>query len=256
MKNKYLRFINIAALYFLVFCAVFIVYNYAELLDKLKDSFARKGFVVKEIHVNELKYIELAEIIKNLDFNNGDNILSIDLEANQKRLASNFWIDSVSLKIIFPNIIEININEKNAEFILFENDQYHIIDEKGNIIKDLGIEDTKRFADFIVLTGQDAKLYAANLIEFIKSDKIIYSYISEITRVSKQRWNIKFINDMLVKLPQQDPKSAWSLFIELNNQMKFFDNKIKSIDLRVKDRLFLELDVKNRDNLKIIKEIG
>ncbi|MFZ8864957.1 MAG: cell division protein FtsQ/DivIB [Rickettsiales bacterium] len=256
MRNKYLSFLNIFALLSFFLLVFYLYYNFTYFKSLLKESINKQGFKVKEIHVNQLEYIDLAEIIDNLDFKNGDDIFALNLKQNQQRLASNLWVESVAIKIKYPDIVEINIKEKKAEFILFTEGKYYIIDAKGEIIKNLPATDVKNFADFIILSGVNAKLYTANLLEFIRKDKVIYNYIAEILRISDQRWNIKFVNNMVVKLPQQDPTSAWNLFLELNNQIRFFDNKIKSIDLRVKDRLFLELDLNNPKNLKIIEEIG
>jgi|SaaInlStandDraft_5_1057022.scaffolds.fasta_scaffold54833_2 cell division protein FtsQ len=256
MKIRYFKLLNIIALISLIILAIYVNYNFNKLQNIVKKSTNEQGFIVQEIHVNELSYITIEEIIDNLDFKNGDDIFAIDVIANQERLAKNFWIESVSLKVIFPDIVEIFIVEKKAEFILYEENEYFIIDVKGNIIKELRGEDITRFSDFIVLSGYNARKHSSSLSEFLKLDKNMYNFVVEVIRISEQRWNIKFINDMIVKLPQKDPKSAWSLFLELNDEMRFLENKIKSIDLRVKDRLFLELDINNPKNLKIIREVG
>jgi len=256
MKNKLLHLLNLLAIAGLVALGTFVNEHINKINQVAKNRLYEQGFRVGEIHINQLDFIEVEEVIDSLDFENGDAILEVDLVNNQQNIKRNFWIESVSIKLVFPDIVKINIVEKKPEFVWLDRKKYFVLDAGGKILKEISKDGLGRFAGFVVVVGKGANLFTPNLSDFIKEDEEVYSFISLIKWVGGRRWDVKFVNDMVVKLPQQDPSKAWSKFLDLNKKLKFFNNKIKSIDLRVKDRLFIELDLDYPINRKIIEEIG
>jgi len=255
-SRKFLRYLNILAIISLLAAAGFVNYHINDLNSEARKKLYNDGFKVTKIYINKLEFLDVEEIIDALDFQNGDPILDLDLVSNQQRLKANFWIEEVSIKMTLPNIIKINIIEKKPEFIYSDKHKFFVLDGRGKILKQIDEDGLKRFAGFVVVVGKNARLFVPNLLDFIKEDKEVYSYISLISWVSERRWNVVFVNDMLLKLPQQNPGKAWLKFLELNERLDFFGNHIKSIDLRVKDRLFIELDLDYPINQKIIEEVG
>ena len=119
-------------------------------------------------------------------------------------------------------------------------------------MKKIEIEDLIKFNNFIILQGQNSKSYVQNLLTFIKDNKVLYDAITHVEWVSDRRWNIKFTNGLIVKLPQINPVSAWEHFISLHKRIDFFRNKVESIDLRVEDKIFIELDLKKPINKNLL----
>jgi len=256
MSKKILLYINFLVFSFLILSFTIFLYHKDDIVlfvnNKLKDD----GFQIEEIHISNLNNISVKNIIDELDFNYGDSVFSVDLEKNRQELESNFWVKSARLKIIFPNIIDIQIEEKKPKFVWFDTDNYFLINNKGDILKKLDDVDLSSYSNYVLLVGDDANYFVPNLLEFIEYDNEIYGYISVIELVNKRRWNIKFINDMVVQLPHADPVFGWHKFVKLNTRLNIINNRIKNIDLRVKDKVFIELDLDNPLNKKILRKIG
>ena len=242
-------FVNI-----LILCAVASLYKYYPLLKhNFYKHLYQQGFKVEKIYINELKFLTVEEVIDKLDFAPGDPIMQIDLQLNQKALQESFWIKKSAIKVDFPNVIRITIYENVPEFIWYHNKQYFALDNAGRILKYIDEQELQKFSNFIIVTGKGVRPFVPNLFDFIKMDQDIYNYIAEIEWISNRRWDIIFINDLKVKLPELNPRQSWKSFVELNKKLNFFSNKIKSVDLRIKDRLFIELDLKDSLNKKILK---
>ncbi len=256
MSKKILIFCNYAVVAILMVLAGLFFYNNKNIIKYVDDKFKRDGFKIEEIHISDLQNIDIETIIDSLDFNYGDSVFLLNLDRNRRDLESNFWIKSARLKIIFPNIIDIQIEEKKPKFVWFQSGVYYLINDKGEILKKINDQDLASYSNYITLLGDDANYFVPNLLEFIEYDDDIYNYIATIELVNKRRWNIKFINDMVVQLPYGDPVYGWHKFVKLNTRLNIINNRIKNIDLRVKDKVFIELDMNRPKNEKILKKIG
>jgi cell division septal protein FtsQ len=255
MRKNLLIFINYIVFFIFLFLVIFIIrYNdYVRVF--VKENLQNKGFKIEEIHISDLKNLDVKNVVDRMDFSYGDAIFDVDLEKNRKSLEEEFWVESAKLKIIFPNIIDVQIEERIPKFVWF-NKNYFLINDRGEILKKLVDSDLDSYSSFITLVGEDANFFVPNLLEFIEYDMDIYSYISAIELVNKRRWNIKFINDMVVQLPYFDPIFGWEKFVKLNEKLNIINNGVKNIDLRVKDKIFIELDLDNSLNKKILRQIG
>ena len=251
--RKYLKIFNNIILISAVIFAVFFTYNFGEIKDNVAESVYDSGFRVEEIHINELEFLHFKEIVDNLSFEYGDAISQINIVADQKKLKENFWIDDAFIKIIYPNIVLIEVVEKKPQYVWFHNNKYFALDHMGKVIKEIDDGEFYRFSNYVVVTGEKAYNYIYTLVDFINSDEEIYSYIEELNWVGNRRWDIKFINGMVLKMPQENIIKAWQEFLQIDKKLKVFSNRFKTIDLRVKDRVFLELDSRNK---RIIEEVG
>lgn len=228
--------------------------------DYIKSQFYTKlykiGFKVEEIYINELSLFSIEEIIDQLNFSHGDDIMGIDLSSNKEKLESSFWVSKAKLAIEFPNKINITIYENIPSFIWYNHKQYFAVDDRGKILKKIDLSELERFSNFIILEGMNARSYIQNLLEFIKIDNKLYQSISHVEWVGERRWNIKLTNDLIVKLPQLNPTLAWKHFIDLHREINFFNNKVESIDLRVQDKLFIEFDLHNPINNNLLDTVS
>lgn len=83
------------------------------------------------------------EIIEALDFQEGDNILKVNLEQGEKNLLNKPGIDQVEISRIIPNTINISLKEVLDIGYIQDAELTYIIDKDGNI-KSGDIEDFSR----------------------------------------------------------------------------------------------------------------
>lgn len=228
--------------------------------DLIKSSFYTQlyemGFKIENIYINQLSIFTVEEIVDKLTFAHGDHILAVDLQENKHILEESFWVKKANLSIEFPDKINIVIHEIIPEFIWRNQGQYFALDHLGEIIKKVDLTELNRFSNLIILEGDNARSFVQNLLSFIKIDDKIYQYISYVEWIGDRRWNIRLTNDLLIKLPQVNPLSAWNNFLSLHKRIDFFHNKVESIDLRVKDKLFIEFDLNNPINKNLLSTVN
>ena len=230
----------------IILAAIILMVIYRNILQNFfYQELYDKGFKLEEIIINELYLLAIPDIIDRLNFSNGDSMMKIDLESNKTLLEESFWIKKAVISKEFPNKIHITIYENLPEFIWQDDNKYFALDAMGNILKEINNKELELFKNFIILSGTNAKLFTQNLLVFIKKNIDIYQHIAKIERIGDRRWNIIFINNMTIKLPELNPELAWDNFIILNDKIDFFENPVKAIDFRIKDKLFIEFDMGN-----------
>ena len=71
--------------------------------------------------------------------------------------------------------------------------------------------------------------------------------IKEATLVSSRRWSLKHSSNIIIELPEDNPKKAFYKIVELENKYGFLNERLKKIDLRISDRMIIQL--KNKSEL-------
>lgn len=199
---------------------------------------------------------EIIEVIKNY---NPDNLYlnsnqGVDFESNFnphfQKLINEIknkipWIDKIVIKRTIPDIINIEVVEYQPFAIWINDSQKFIIDKDGNTIPFLPeYENSPEFNNMIILSGKGANKSAKSLFNILAINSSISQEIYSANWVGDRRWDIRFYDGLLVKLPEANIEKAWQDLIKLYEASKA-DKSIKSIDLRVGGKIYLKYDDKN-----------
>ena len=236
----------------IVVVIILLVKNFNFLKHNFHDYLYDNGFKVEKIYINQLEFVEIKDIIDNLEFSYNDPIITLDIKKNQHLLERSFWVNKADISVFYPDLVKIEIDEKKPEFLWYKDNDYFALDQKGKILKKLDIEELKQFSNFIILDGNNVRLATDNLLSFIKLEKEIYLSISRAIWIGNRRWDIEFINGFRLQLPQKNPAYAWQYFIQLNKQIDFIHNNIGSLDLRLPEKLFMKLNLDDPLNKNLL----
>jgi cell division protein FtsQ len=89
------------------------------------------------------------------------------------------------------------------------------------------------------MVGEDAVFHAKGLFDFLVSEPILFEQVSAMSLVHDRRWDILLKNGIIVKLPETAPEKAWATLAQLNLQHQLLEKQIKTIDLRLPDKLYI-----------------
>lgn len=168
----------------------------------------------------------------------------IEITANE--IKNNLgWVNKVKLKRQLPNNLKVEIEEYEP-FATWQNEgQRFLIDKDGNIIETVR---TNEFSHLIILSGKYANLRAKSLFNILVTNPDFSANVYSANLVGGRRWDVRFENGLVAKLPYQDLVQAWQRLIVIYNTPGALKG-LNSIDLRIKDKIYLEYG----DN--VIKEI-
>ena len=180
----------------------------------------------------------LEDINAVLKLTQGMPILEIDLEEKREAIAKLPWIRSVVIERQLPDMIIIQVTEKEPIAIWQHNKKYSPIDEQGEPIAD----DKTVISNVLLVVGEDAPKHTPLLIEQLSKYPDIQKHVRSAVRVGKRRWNL-YLNDaergIVVQLPETDIADALRRLSEFNETGQILERDLNVIDLRLRDRLIV-----------------
>ena len=213
-------------LYFIIFILLSTISNKS--INNQDISF----FEISNINVSGLSNKNNLKVKNDLSKILLKNIFLINKDSFIKILSKNSLIESFKIKKIYPNSIEIDLKETNLVGITNSDNKFFFIGSNGKLIK---YENKHEELPFVF-----GKI---NYIDFIKFKKIIdkskfdFKEIDSIYFFPSNRWDIKTINGLLIKLPEKKILESLELANKIKKNIQFDNNKI--IDLRISGHIIV-----------------
>ncbi len=206
------------------------------------DFIGNHGFELQDILISGRIRTQTQEIDKALNLKRGDNFLNIDTAQIKQTLENLPWVRDVTVKrSFFPNILQINIQEKDVLALWQLNQQFYPLDYNGYVIEAEYTPDSP----IMLIVGEEAPEHLINLLETIR--QIDASYLPRLKAavyVSKRRWNLIF-NDInkgvTVKLPAENFTSALTKLINLDKTSAILKRKLTILDLRLPNKTIVKM---------------
>ena len=213
-------------LYFIIFILLSTISNKS--INNQDISF----FEISNINVSGLSSKNNLKVKNDLSKVLLKNIFLINKDSFIKILSKNNLIESFKIKKIYPNSIEIDLKATNLVGITNSDNKFFFIGSNGKLIK---YENKHEELPFVF--GK------TNYIDFIKFKKIIdkskfdFKEIDSIYFFPSNRWDIKTINGLLIKLPEKKILESLELANKIKKNIQFDNNKI--IDLRISGHIIV-----------------
>ncbi|MBP7709780.1 MAG: cell division protein FtsQ/DivIB [Rickettsiales bacterium] len=191
------------------------------------------------IHVEKEQILEIVqraqkEIIKN----DSDDYQPLTRKIIEQIKAELPWVHQVTIARSMPNSLNILIAEYVPIAIWQNEGEKYFTDKEGNLIP---FEDLEEFKHMVILSGIGANIHAKSLFNIFTADENLSANVYSATWVSNRRWDIRFENGLLIKLPENNISDAWRRLIKIYNMPGSIVG-LKVIDLRVLDKVYLEYD--------------
>jgi len=215
-------------------------------LDTVNKLIKNLGFELNYVQVLGNKSVLKDDIIKKIVFKNCDNLFCVDLKKSKNEIEKNNWIRSAKLKYNLPSKLSIVIEEEKATFLLKETKNITLLNLDGKRIQDIKII-SNDYKDLLILSGDGVENKIFNLLSIFSVSTSISENIKEATLVSSRRWSLKHSSNIIIELPEDNPGKAFYKIAELENKYGFLNEGLKKIDLRVSDRMIIQL--KNKSEL-------
>ncbi len=215
-------------------------------LEKVNKLIKNLGFELNYIQVLGNKTVSKEDIINKVVFKNCDNLFCVNLKQSKNEIEKNNWVKSAKLKYSLPSKLSIVIEEEKPTFLLKENKKYYSVKFRRKKIQDIKII-SKDYKDLLILSGDGVENKIFNLLNIFSVSTVISENIKEATLVSSRRWSLKHSSNIIIELPEDNPSKAFYKIVELENKYGFLNERLKKIDLRISDRMIIQL--KNKSEL-------
>ena len=212
-------------------------------------------FIILTTFYYDINKTRLAETfkIKKIDIlgvENADiNLLNLRLERfkynnffliKRNEIASSIididFIDKVLIKKIYPDKVEVKINEHKIVGIILKNKNKYVLSKDGIIVKKYN----NKFETLPKVYGKDVQNYIPQFYEFLKETDFDINEIKSLKHFDTKRWDIVLKTGRIIKLPsnKKEVKKSINKFIALSKDKKF--DQFKIFDFRVKNQLIIK----------------
>ena len=187
---------------------------------------------IQKIEIENNSIVESDKIKKKLSFLYKENLFFLNLEDIEKNLKNETFIESFSIKKIYPDTLKIIIVEKKPIAILHNKKEKFYISSKGNLINFI---DINIYNDLPTVFGDGENFYS--LYQDLQNIRFSLDKIKSYYFFESGRWDLVMQDDKVIKLPVENYLSSLKNFMLSKLNSNF--NKYKIFDYRIKDQLIL-----------------
>ena len=216
---------------------------YAErdwVITELHQHGAEAGLKLRNIQVQGRSHISKDTLLAALNLQLDAPIFSIDLQDIHKRVSQIGWVRNVIIERRLPGTIHIVLDERVPVALLQNDTNHQLIDATGAIIEGA---DPRDFTHLKVVAGENAATNAAPILSALKTEPELFSEVWAISFRSERRWDVYLKNGMEIRLPENDPISAWSRLAIIDREKAITSRDLAVIDLRIPKQLIVEPNI-------------
>lgn len=196
------------------------------------------GFAIENVKVAGNFETSEIDILQQLGLDGTTSLVSLSVTEVRDALSKLPWVESVDVRKVYPDTIQINLKERQAFAIWQHGNELSLIEKSGNVIAPL--RDNK-FSDLPLFVGLDADKNAAAFFESIQPWESVRNRAKAYIKVAGRRWDMRMDNGITVKLPADDVPRAMDMLARMQQENQLLDRDIVSVDLRLSDRTAIEL---------------
>ena len=199
----------------------------------IKKDLAIKKFNIKEINIQNNYLIKDKEIKDSLILIYNTNLIFLNNSQIENILKQNTFIESFRIKKKYPNILNIEIIEKEPFAILFNKKKKFYLSKKIELIE---YKKIKRYESLPYVFGskEEFEIFYNNL----KVINFPFDIVKKYTFFDSKRWDLETLDGIIVKLPNKNYKESLNNFLKIKNKNSF--KKYLVFDYRIPDQLILK----------------
>ena len=199
---------------------------------------AHGGFAVDDVRMAGNKETSDIDVLEKLELTGWTSLVGFDADAARERIAGLPWVESASVRKIYPDVLEVTIEERKAFAIWQHGRELSLIDAEGRIIAPFRQE---RFATLPLVIGRGANERAAEFLSRLDRVPGLAARTKALIRVADRRWDLRLENGIAIRLPEFGEDDAVDEIARLDREQGILSRDIAAVDMRLEDRLVVQL---------------
>ncbi len=228
---------------------------------------ADAGFTVRDVLVMGRHSIDPDTVLKELGVGAGSPILGFDPASAARRLKCIDGVEHAHVARRLPDTIIVALVEREAVALWQHRQRLVAIDRTGALV---ARDDLDRFHDLPILIGPDVPRKVGEFVDLLSATPQLSGKVSRATRVGCtaatasegagqsnsppscsappedlgrcRRWDVELFDKALLRLPEVGVEDALERLAALDRLAEHHADRIRTIDLRVTDRVVISPD--------------
>jgi cell division protein FtsQ len=205
----------------------------------IRDIAARIfGFPVRVVDITGVKELTKDEVLAASGLSPSNSLLFADLADVRNRLKALPLVAEATVRKLYPDRVIVSIVEREP-FALWQQDGVvKVVSVDGTVIDSLS---DRRYLRLPHVVGPNARLRVKEYQEILEGVPEFKAQVRAGVLVSERRWNLKLMNGIDVKLPEQGQIEALKQLARLDREQQVLSKDILSVDLRAPGRVSFRL---------------
>jgi len=196
------------------------------------------GFRITAVVINGRRQLSQDEILAAGGVNGRSSLLFLDAAAVRDRLKANPWIADATVLKLYPGRLEIDIAERSAFALWQEEGRVSVIADDGAVLEPYL---SRRFLSLPLVVGKGAEIHARDFLALLSRYPQVHDVTKAAIYVGERRWNLRLKDGLDVRLPEHGVGDALAELSRLDKEEKLFSRDIVAVDMRLPDRLVVQL---------------
>lgn len=196
------------------------------------------GFRITTVGINGRKQLSQDEVLAIGGVNGRSSLLFLDADTVRAKLKANPWIADATILKLYPGRLQIDIVERTAFALWQQNGRLSVIASDGAVLEPYV---SRRFLNLPLVVGKGADVRAQDFLALLDRYPQVRSVTKAAIFVGERRWNLRLKDGLDVRLPENDVGNALAALSRLDKDEKLFSRDIVAVDMRLPDRLIVQL---------------
>lgn len=196
------------------------------------------GFRITSVVINGRKQLSQDEILATGGVSGRSSLLFLDADNVRDKLKANPWIADATVLKLYPGQLMIEITERKAFALWQEAGRLSVIADDGALLEPYV---SRRFLSLPLVVGKGADTQARDFLALLARYPQVNSVTKAAIYVGERRWNLRLKDGLDIRLPEQDVGNALAALSRLDKDDRLFSKDIVAIDMRLPDRLVVQL---------------
>jgi len=199
---------------------------------------ARTVFAVTDIRISGDEQTSEIDVLDQLQLNGWTALVGFSADAARERLLTLPWVESATVRKIYPDAIEVAIVERKPFAIWQRGADLTVIESDGSPIAPF---DGRNGRGLPLVIGEGAPERAAAFIGEVSAYPLLAEQVKAYVRVANRRWDVHLANGVQIKLPEGSVDEAIKEVLALNASQALLSRDIAAVDLRFAERVVVQL---------------
>lgn len=196
------------------------------------------GFRIASVAINGRTQLSQDEVLGIGGINGRSSLLFLDAAAVRDKLKANPWIADATVLKFYPGHLQIDITERKAFALWQQGGRLAVISEDGAVLEPYV---SRRFLTLPLVVGKGVETKARDFLALLARYPQVHSLTKAAILVGERRWNLRLKDGLDIRLPENDVGNALAALSKLDKEDKLFSRDIVAIDMRLPDRLTVQL---------------
>lgn len=195
---------------------------------------ANVGFEIAELEIEGVAGARAQEVRQIIVPDGRRSVLSLDPAAVKARVESLDWVQSASVRRLWPSTLVVKVERRRAYARWREDGEISVIDVNGERVL---AERAADHTDLPLVEGAGAGPAARPLLAALEELPELRARVKRMVRVRERRWDIELDSGTLIALPENGAAQALAELETLHARHALLDRPVARLDLRVPGRL-------------------